>query len=69
MSKQSEAKKEQGYVERAPQNVCGNCAHYRSAMSDYYGYESEKKCTLGGFAVKKLATCNKHEPTTTLNQS
>lgn len=68
MSKQSEAKKEQGY--RETPDTCSNCAHYSSKMVEksYQGFikvetwteEKEKKCQLGSFAVKKTATCDKH---------
>jgi len=69
MSKQSEAKKEQGYVEKAIPKQCATCAHYRSDMADLppswsgtiYREEKNRRCGLSGFAVKKTATCTKHE--------
>jgi hypothetical protein len=68
MSKQSEAKKEQNYRE-APDS-CANCGHYESQMvkKSYQGFgglseweeEKGKRCTIGGFAVKKMAMCDRH---------
>ena len=62
MSKQSEMKELQGY--RTALRMCANCAHYRSEYAaDWYGQgrEGKKRCSLGGFAVQKTATCNMHE--------
>lgn len=59
MSKQSNAKAEQGYVPRYV-NTCGNCAHYRSdKKNNGYGYtvETNMRCSIGGFKVMKLGTC------------
>ena len=68
MSKQSEAKKAQNYRDDA--DTCANCANYRSELIDktYDSYdgiqvwteEKGKRCALGGFAVKKTATCDHH---------
>ncbi len=60
MSKQSEAKKQQGY--RTKPDTCSNCAHYASKIEvhSYWQVESEKRCGLGGFAVNKTGTCNEH---------
>jgi hypothetical protein len=64
MSKQSEAKQKQGYDKKPKSRVCSNCRHYMSdfiTQKNLYGdYEEEKnkRCGLGGFAVKKTATCN-----------
>lgn len=63
MSKQSEAKKQQGY--RTKPDTCANCAHYTSKIevNSYWEVESERRrCGLGGFAVNKTATCNEHAP-------
>ena len=76
MSKQSEAKERQGYIQKANQRVCSTCLNYRSAL-DYPEwlkspkYDSVRKpenkvevnihCGLGGFAVKKMALCNEWE--------
>jgi hypothetical protein len=77
MSKQSDAKAEQGYS-TTPKN-CGNCAHrtFVLALLGYYktanerspgrysvasyGQETKNSCGLGGFAIKKTATCQRHE--------
>lgn len=66
MSKQSEAKAAQGYIAKPVPKTCMNCQHYKvevtqtkSAYSSYiYNKESNLRCRLGGFAVKKMATCN-----------
>lgn len=57
------AKEEQGYQEKPIQPMCSNCAYYQSVLSpNGYGFveEKEKRCAIGGFAVKKMATCKKH---------
>lgn len=64
MSKQSDAKKAQGYVDKATPMTCSNCAHFKSEKVDigiYSPYITDKniRCGIGGFAVKKNATCNK----------
>lgn len=67
MSKQSEAKINQGYNEKPIPRTCGNCAKYESELVDLappynqYFAEKNKRCGLGGFAVKKTATCMKWE--------
>lgn len=67
MSKQSDAKKRQGYNPEASQRVCGKCFYFQSDKVEQLGYngkpngyilEKNLRCTLGGFAVKKLALCN-----------
>lgn len=68
MSKQSEAKKAQKYNPKPQQPECQNCFYYNSEIKERvsaYGgntYKDEKKlrCGLGGFAIKKKGTCNKH---------
>lgn len=78
MSKQSDAKTEQGY--RTGPHNCGNCKHRtsekrlpawmerdnKSAGREVYAFEryatdSSHKCGIGGFAIKKIATCSKWE--------
>lgn len=67
MSKQSEAKAAQNY--RLVPDTCGNCQHYRSQIVEKvydqaYGAwmdEKDKRCTIGGFAVRKTAACDRHE--------
>ena len=64
VSKQLDAKRFQGYRERPLQPECRNCRHFVSdKIDDGTGWIEEKnfRCTLGKFAVKKLATCDKHE--------
>ena len=68
MSKQSEAKKEQNY--RESPDSCANCAHYESQVVEksYDSWngprtwleEKVKRCAIGGFAVKKMAVCDRH---------
>lgn len=66
MSKQSEAKANQGYVAKPVPKTCMNCQHYRSDLIDrpptrngvIYTDEKNLRCGIGGFAVKKMATCN-----------
>jgi hypothetical protein len=66
MSKQSEAKQAQGYAEKV-KRICCNCKHFGSIKTEESGYmgvwykESNIRCTLGDFAIKKTATCNKFE--------
>jgi hypothetical protein len=72
MSKQSEAKAAQGY--RTTQQNCGSCAHMTServmptwmradgyAVKDEYLQEKNHRCGIGGFAIKKTATCTRWE--------
>lgn len=68
MSKQSEAKEAQGYVAKPVPSTCSNCKHYTSEITERIGMwnkvyydESDRRCGLGGFAVKKQATCNRFE--------
>lgn len=73
MSKQSKAKEAQGYVVKAPPKNCSTCQHFALTTTEEetscYGgawtKESSLRCLLGGFAVKKMAVCNKHEPAVT----
>lgn len=65
MSKQSEAKARQCYIPKAVPNVCGNCAYFASdktPMGNPFGsswtHENNMRCRLGGFAVRKMGTCN-----------
>lgn len=77
MSKQSEAKRAQGYVAKAIPQTCGNCAHFQfervnvnADRPQYEEYWEDKnlRCGIGGFAVKKMGTCDEwvgnKEPTT-----
>jgi hypothetical protein len=65
MSKQSDAKEKQGYTRVL--KTCGNCRFLSKEIekvSNYYAtYEMDKKlrCSIGGFAVQKMATCGNHE--------
>lgn len=64
MSKVSEAKACQHYCDNPVQPVCSTCKHYTSRIETYetrYGgtrtEEKDRRCGLGGFVVKKTATC------------
>ena len=74
MSKQSEAKMRQGYTTEVKN--CSNCANYSSdrklpawmvGNSTYednahrYEVESNVRCGLGGFAIKKTASCEQYK--------
>lgn len=71
MSAQSEAKATQGYTPKPILPICGNCGHYRSDTRSYppevtwnrveYTEEVSKRCALGGFAIKKTATCREYQ--------
>ncbi|MDB5937494.1 MAG: hypothetical protein JWQ01_4838 [Massilia sp.] len=65
MSAQSLAKAAQGYVAKAIPQTCMNCAHFAvDAAVNKFGWVDEKnlRCTLGNFAVKKMAACNQFAP-------
>lgn len=80
MSKQSEAKAAQGYT--TEKHNCGNCAclefdmkvpnwmvkqgGYSEAFLKRNAHETNRRCGLGGFAIKKTATCQqwRAKPTT-----
>jgi len=69
MSRQSEAKTQQGYNPKPEPAHCANCAHYKSDRVGSEGwdkkiYYEEKniRCGIGGFAVKKRGVCNEHVP-------
>jgi len=71
MSKQSQAKLAQGYEQKPIPKTCANCIHFKSDKeviksaysSNQYTKESNLRCGIGGFAVKKMATCNMFEMT------
>lgn len=67
MSKQSKAKEAQGYVSKAPPQNCAVCKYFAMTKTEVVAYfgtftkESNLRCELGSFAVKKMAVCNKFE--------
>jgi len=75
MSQQSKAKERQGYDPRPMPQVCGNCRYFRfeeETLPNGFGFGGtwtrvyNLRCAIGGFAVKKMATCNEwKEPATT----
>lgn len=70
MSKQSEAKDKQGYTARALLPVCANCSSFRMDIVNHdailsmepYPVETNLRCSIGGFAVRKMGTCNEWSP-------
>lgn len=65
MSKQTVAKAAQGYVPKAIPQTCMNCDHFSIDIVSRIGWdkreyfdEKNMRCTFGGFAVTKMATCN-----------
>ena len=65
MSKQSEAKERQGYVPKALPRTCCNCAHFKmdtetktTQWGQSWTVDTNLRCAIGGFAVKKMGTCN-----------
>lgn len=64
MSKQSDAKLEQKYQLKPKFPMCSNCKFFKSDKKEgTFGYikESNIRCGLGGFAIKKQGTCEKHD--------
>lgn len=72
MSKQSEAKVAQGYIDKAIPQTCGTCVHMQldlelpkwmqkqggsAVWDDKYKQETNLRCGIGGFAIKKMGTC------------
>jgi hypothetical protein len=64
MSKQSDAKAAQEYSEITP--TCKNCVNYTSDITTHepsfswgqpYATEKNRRCAVGGFAVKTTASC------------
>lgn len=68
MSKQSEAKERQGYIEKPSLRKCSTCRYYsyevetRKDWADVE-YEIKKKirCAIGGFTIKANAICNRFD--------
>lgn len=68
MSKQSDAKISQNYIPKALPKTCATCKHFQfdrvqtqpPSMWNKDGWWEDKslRCGLGGFAVKKMATCD-----------
>lgn len=63
MSKQSEAKEMLGYSTKS--RCCMNCVNYSAEQQEREGVfgrkyvvEKNRRCTLGKFAVQKMASCN-----------
>ena len=69
MSKQSDAKKSQGF--RKTPDTCANCVHFTMDVVEVkvsweraiFTEEKNKRCGKGGFAVGKNNTCDQHKRT------
>lgn len=69
MSKQSEAKCRQAYVDKRVPSVCSNCKHFSSVVTQEpsrwgggtWTKETALRCGLGGFKVKKMGGCSEHQ--------
>lgn len=66
MSKVSEAKKAQNYYATPDRAICSTCKHYTSdqvvsSWNNKVLLEKNIRCGVGGFAIKKKATCSSHE--------
>ena len=69
MSKQSDAKMDQGYSEKPFQKMCFNCKHFTfETVKSHIGWDNIQyfkdanlRCSIGGFKVKKTALCYKWE--------
>lgn len=67
MSKQAKAKENQGYESKPHPHICATCVHFTSEIEKHqsvfgdYTKERNRRCGLGGFAVKKTATCRMWE--------
>lgn len=69
MSKQSEAKEQQQYVSKAAPETCSTCRHFEWIENVYTNPDGTRhysdtnlRCGIGGFAVKKMGTCRLWEP-------
>ena len=67
MSKQSKAKDNQGYIEGPIPKTCATCVSLAMDRLPVVGWdgkpngymkETNVRCAIGGFAVRKTATCN-----------
>lgn len=61
MSKQSEARARMGYIPKLVPNTCSQCRFFEKFIEvDPYGYSHVKslRCLKGGFAVKKMGSCD-----------
>lgn len=65
MSKQTDAKARQGYNLKPIMPVCSTCRYYTSRMESgktswgaKWNQEKELRCGIGGFAIKKMASCD-----------
>lgn len=68
-SKQQQAKERQGYEIAPVLPVCSTCQHYTSRMvsettswGQTFEQEKDLRCGIGGFAIKKTASCVSWEP-------
>jgi len=69
MSKQSEAKRNQGYVEKPELKQCNTCHYFTCVEEEHKDWSGEVytlrksiKCSFGNFAVKNKSICNEYIP-------
>ena len=69
MSKQSEAKERQNYNPKPAPRTCLNCIKFTKDTVFSYEFAGKKhykdknmRCSIGGFAAKKKATCDFFSP-------
>lgn len=66
MSRQSEAKSRQGYVDKSESGKCNTCRYFKYTEEKYkvwgivYTERKNLKCKLGNFSVKDDSFCNKY---------
>lgn len=60
MSKESVAKKNQGFIKKPEWPCCGNCDNFSSTVINGGFDEKNKKCTIGNFAVGKSDVCEQY---------
>ena len=67
MTPQAIAKAEQGYTPKAVPRTCVNCTNFafetvsKKAYGSTWTEDTNLRCKVGGFAVKKMGSCNLFE--------
>jgi hypothetical protein len=65
-TKIAQAKERQQYTDKLIPSTCSNCAHFQSKVEERkstwgnytWTHESQLRCGIGGFKVKKLGSCS-----------
>lgn len=64
-TKIAQAKERQQYTDKLIPSTCSNCAHFHSKVEEMprqwggtWVKESNLRCGIGGFKVKKLGSCS-----------